>query len=175
MSISIRALCPEDAANLHEMFSHADTFLETLQLPYPSLKRWQERLAGEHAGMHMLGAWIDGALVGQLTLEVNSRARRRHSASFGIAVHHQQRGKGVGRALMAELINLCDNWLNVERIELTVFADNQPAIGLYAAFGFEREGIARRFAVRNGELVDALYMARLKPERIRASDETLSG
>ena len=28
---------------------------------------------------------------------------------------------------MREMIDLCDNWLRVERIELTVFADNAPA------------------------------------------------
>ncbi|MEX5533467.1 GNAT family N-acetyltransferase, partial [Pseudomonas syringae] len=63
---------------------------------------------------------------------------------------------------MRTLIDLCDNWLSVERIELTVFADNQHAIALYEQFGFETEGRARRFALRNGQLVDALYVARFR-------------
>lgn len=63
---------------------------------------------------------------------------------------------------MQKMVNLCDNWLNVTRIELTVFADNQSSIRLYQRFGFESEGPARRHAMREGQLVDTLYMARLK-------------
>ena len=60
------------------------------------------------------------------------------------------------------MIDMCDNWLRVERIELTVFADNAPAIAVYKKYGFEIEGTGRRYALRNGEYVDAYYMARMK-------------
>ncbi len=29
------------------------------------------------------------------------------------------------------MIDMCDNWLRVERIELTVFVDNEPAVAVY--------------------------------------------
>jgi putative acetyltransferase len=70
-------------------------------------------------------------------------------------------GRGVGSALMREMINLCDNWLRIERIELTVFADNASA-GAIPQVRFEIEGTGRKFALRNGEYVDAHFMARLK-------------
>ena len=38
---------------------------------------------------------------------------------------------GVASALMREMIEMCDNWLRVDRIELTVFVDNAPAIKVY--------------------------------------------
>jgi putative acetyltransferase len=52
--------------------------------------------------------------------------------------------------------------MNVQRVELTVYADNQAAIGLYRKLGFETEGLLRQYAVRDGVLVDALAMARLR-------------
>jgi len=52
--------------------------------------------------------------------------------------------------------------LRIDRIELTVFADNPAAVALYKKFGFEIEGTGRNFALRNGEYVDAYYMARMK-------------
>ena len=160
--IVIRHAEPGDAEALHRMLSQPETYRDTLQLPHPALKIWQDRAALSQAGWHRLVACIEDKVVGDLTLEVNSRARRRHTASFGISVDYDHRGKGVAKALMQEMVNLCDNWLSVDRIELTVFADNATAIGLYERFGFVTEGVARRFAVREGRQVDALYMARLK-------------
>jgi len=71
-------------------------------------------------------------------------------------------GKGAGTALMQAAVDLADNWLNLLRLELEVYADNEPAIKLYQKFGFMAEGTLHQFAYRNGELVDALAMARLK-------------
>jgi RimJ/RimL family protein N-acetyltransferase len=47
----------------------------------------------------------------------------------------------------------------VEKLELHVFPWNEPAIRLYADFGFEREGLRRRHYLRDGVAVDALLMA----------------
>ncbi len=95
-------------------------------------------------------------------LSVEPRPRRSHVATFGMSVDAAFHGRGVGSALMREMINLCDNWLRIERIELTVFADNSSALALYRKFGFEIEGTGRKFALRNGKYVDAHFMARLK-------------
>ena len=97
-----------------------------------------------------------------MALDVMENPRRSHVATFGISVAADMQGRGVGRRLMSEMINLCDNWLRIERIELTVFADNPAAVALYKNFGFEIEGTGKKFALRNGEYVDAYYMARMK-------------
>lgn len=160
--IVIRHAEPTDAEALFHILSQPETYRDTLQLPHPSQQMWQQRLDSPKEGQQRFVACIDGQVVGDLTLEVNSRLRRRHTASFGICVDVHHRGKGVASALMKEMITLCDNWLSIERIELTVFADNATAIALYQRFGFVTEGVARRFAVREGQQVDALFMARLK-------------
>ncbi len=58
---------------------------------------------------------------------------------------------------------VADDWLNLKRIELTVYTDNAPAIALYKRNGFEIEGTHRDFAFRGGSFVDAHAMARIKP------------
>lgn len=63
---------------------------------------------------------------------------------------------------MQAMIDICDSWAAIERIELTVFTDNQAAIALYRKFGFEIEGTSRRYAMRDGVLVDAYHMARFR-------------
>ncbi|HET6971680.1 MAG TPA: GNAT family N-acetyltransferase, partial [Phenylobacterium sp.] len=79
------------------------------------------------------------------------------------AVHDAWAGRGVGTALMAAVVDLADNWLQVRRLELSVYADNARAIALYERFGFEREGLNRDYAWRNGAFVDSIAMARLRP------------
>lgn len=162
VSITIRHAEPEDAAALHQMYGQPETFSDTLQLPYPSLQKWQERLKNTPEGQHVLVACIEGQIVGQCFVRLDAALRRRHTACFGLGVDARHRGKGVAKAMMAAIIDLCDNWLQVDRIELTVYASNEAAIALYQKFGFVIEGRGVRYAVRNGVQVDALFMARLK-------------
>jgi len=160
--IVIRHATPEDAAALTRMYSQPEPQANTLHLPYTSPTLWQDRLNNPRPGVQSLVAVIDDQIAGQLTLEVHAVARRRHAATFGMGVDAHFQRRGVGSALMAAMIDLCDNWLQVKRIELTVFTDNHQALGLYQKFGFEIEGTARRHAMRDGVMVDTHYMARLK-------------
>ncbi|AMG60111.1 GNAT family N-acetyltransferase [Pantoea vagans] len=160
--IVVRHVIPEDAAALHRIYSQPDTQASTLHLPHSSLQMWQTRLASPQPHSHLLVACIDEEVVGQCALDAVALPRRRHVASLGMGVDERYRQRGVGTALMREMVSLCDNWLQVSRMELTVFVDNGPAIALYQRFGFEIEGTARGFAIRHGELIDAHYMARVK-------------
>jgi putative acetyltransferase len=68
----------------------------------------------------------------------------------------------VGRRLTEVVIDLADNWLNVRRIGLVVFADNPRAIRLYEGLGFEHEGVMREFGFKRGAYVDAVVMGRIR-------------
>jgi putative acetyltransferase len=85
---------------------------------------------------------------------------------LGMAVPKRFQGKGVGTALMQALVDLADKWLPVTRIELTVFTDNERAIGLYKRFGFEIEGTHRAYALRDGKYVDTHAMARMRAKGV---------
>jgi Acetyltransferases, including N-acetylases of ribosomal proteins len=159
--IVIRHAEPNDAAAIRQNYMHPGVYHDTLQLPHPSLEMWQERL-NVKPGQRRLVACIDEKIVGDLSLQVEASPRRSHVATFGISVAADAQGRGVGSALMREMINLCDNWMRIERIELTVFSDNPAALALYRKYGFEIEGTGKKFALRNGEYVDAYYMARMK-------------
>ncbi|WP_139768451.1 GNAT family N-acetyltransferase, partial [Salmonella enterica] len=70
--------------------------------------------------------------------------------------------RGIASALIRTMIDMCDNWLRVERIELTVFVDNEPAVAVYKKYGFEIEGTGKKYGLRNGKYLDAYFMARVK-------------
>ena len=60
------------------------------------------------------------------------------------------------------LLDLAENWLNIRRIGLQVYTDNERAIALYKNFGFEIEATHRALVFRDGEYGDAYSMARLR-------------
>ncbi len=49
----------------------------------------------------------------------------------------------------------------VRRARADVHTDNVAAVALYRKFGFDIEGTARSYALRNGAYVDAYLVARL--------------
>ena len=162
--ILIRAQEPEDIETVAEICNGPNVVAGTLQVPFRSRAERRARLAQLADGVHSLVAEVDGCVVGTLGLHVVANPRRRHCASIGMAVHDRFQGQGVGTALLAAAIDLADNWLGLHRLELHVYPDNAAGIRLYEKFGFVVEGTARDFALRDGAFIDALAMARLRPE-----------
>jgi len=135
---------------------------QVLQMPFQSTEVWRQRLMADNERAVKLVALHQGSVIGNIGLEQFSRIRRSHAGSFGMGVAVAWQGKGVGSKLLAATLDVADNWMNLQRVELSVYADNEAAIGLYRKFGFETEGLFRDYAVRDGRLVDTLSMARLR-------------
>jgi L-phenylalanine/L-methionine N-acetyltransferase len=161
-TISVRAREPRDIEALHEVMLCPGVVRQTMQLPLRSLEGRREQYNQIRPDMHSLVAEVDGRVVGQLGLHIEPAARRRHVGGLGMGVHDDFQGRGVGSALMAAALDLADNWLNLHRIELEVYADNPPAVHLYKKFGFVIEGTMRDYSFRDGEYVDAYKMARVR-------------
>ncbi|HYP26894.1 MAG TPA: GNAT family N-acetyltransferase [Blastocatellia bacterium] len=162
--LHIRRAEPDDCSAIHEIYSCPKAFAGTLQLPYPSREDWRRRLAEPEEGTYFLVAVVGGRVVGMFGLHTfPNKPRRRHAATIGMGVHDEWQGKGVGTALMRAGVDMADNWLNLSRLELEVYTDNEAAIRLYERFGFEREGTLRQYAFREGRYVDSYVMGRLRP------------
>jgi putative acetyltransferase len=163
MEIQVRRTEPSDARSVKEIYECPNAFRGTLQLPHPSLDLWEKRLTHVPEHVYSYVALYQGEVIGNLGLEVCVNPRRRHVASLGMGVKDNFAGKGVGSALLQTAVDLCDNWINIKRLELTVYTDNEQAINLYKKFGFQIEGESAAFAFRDGEYVAAYHMARIKP------------
>ena len=166
MPITIRHIEPSDYEALQKIFSCPRVVWGVLQMPYPSAEMWRKKLAEPPEGLYSLVACADGEVVGQFGLHTSpNRPRRRHVGQIGMAVRDDWQGKGVGSALMQAAIDLADKWLNLTRLELDVYTDNEPAIKLYRKFGFTVEGTAINYAFRDGQFVDVYLMARLRDQK----------
>ena len=163
--LTIRRAEPGDYAEFARTYTDESAYSGTLQLPFPSLELWKKRLAEPKPSEFVLLAILDGEVAGNAGLmQPNNSPRRSHAMHLGIGVREKFQGRGVGSALMEALVGIADNWLNVIRIELTVFTDNERAIALYRRHGFEIEGTHRAYALRAGKYADTYSMARVRPK-----------
>lgn len=162
-NILIRRAEPEDFIGLQRIHAQPRAIWGTLQLPYPSAQTWRKRLAEQNDNVYALVACANEEIVGSVALVANDRSpRRRHAGQIGIGVHDEWQRRGIGTGLLRAAVDLADRWLNLSRLELTVFVDNEPAIRLYERFAFEIEGRLRQYSFRDGEFVDAFTMARTR-------------
>jgi putative acetyltransferase len=157
----IRAADSEDVPALTEIANEPGYRWGTLRLPYQSLEQTRRWFAGLGAHETILVAELDGQVVGNGGLH-RQAGRRQHMAIIGLGVRDAFQRRGVGTALLGALVDAADNWLDLRRLELADYADNATAIALYERFGFEREGLMRAYAFRDGRYADAVLMARLR-------------
>jgi RimJ/RimL family protein N-acetyltransferase len=116
------------------------------------------RAVHRHGDAAVLVAVDGDAVVGRLSVARDPHPASRHVADLGLMVAATHRRRGIGHALL----DACVAWARVAgitKLELHVFPWNEPAIGLYEKFGFEREGLRRGHYLRDGATVDALLMA----------------
>jgi putative acetyltransferase len=170
--ITIRRATPHDAADFARIMGHPEVQPGLMQQPYASEDRWRAMLTdGLQPGkpdlqLVAVQTTADGVarVVGTAGLhQAGPAVRRRHVMSVGLAVAADAQGQGVGRALMEALCHFADHWGQVLRIELHVYTDNARAIALYRSLGFVQEGVHRGYALRDGQYVDSMSMARLHP------------
>jgi L-phenylalanine/L-methionine N-acetyltransferase len=158
----IRGAEPDDYGALQQLHAQPRVIHGTMQIPFTSREVWRKRCLERPSNVHLLVACTQDRVVGCAGIVIPDRARRRHVGELGLVVHDAWHRQGVGSALLRAELDLADRWLNLTRIELTVYTDNAPAIALYEKFGFLREGKHAQYAFRDGVYADAYAMARLR-------------
>jgi RimJ/RimL family protein N-acetyltransferase len=160
---SIRRASPGDAAELvalaRAVGAEPERWLITASdWRGPSAERRYLRSIRRSPHAAVFVAEAPEGIVGRLSVARDPHPASAHVADLGLMVARSHRGRGIGRALLEEAAGWARQ-VGVSKLELHVFPHNEPALGLYESFGFEREGYRRGHYRRAGELVDAVLMA----------------
>ncbi|WP_305984540.1 GNAT family N-acetyltransferase [Roseibium sp. MMSF_3544] len=162
MNYKLRHAEPVDAPQLHAILTSPHVVLGSMRLPYMRLKNTEDRLAAD-PNLVQIVAESDGEVIGFAELVLHQNIpRAAHAAELNMVVTHGERqGQGIARAMIEEVIRLCDGFYRIRRLSLIVWVDNTRAIELYRQLGFEEEGRLRDYVRTEEGYCDALQMARI--------------
>ncbi|OBJ61684.1 ribosomal protein S18-alanine N-acetyltransferase [Mycobacterium sp. 1423905.2] len=119
--------------------------------PWPAAAFHRELASGRN---HYVGARVADKLVGYAGISKLGRTPPFEYEVHTIGVDPQYQGRGIGRLLLDELLNVADGGV----VFLEVRTDNDAAIALYRSVGFEQIGVRRRYYRVSG--ADAYTMRR---------------
>ncbi|MEM9267554.1 MAG: GNAT family N-acetyltransferase [Pseudomonadota bacterium] len=158
--IEIRAPLPQDVGPVTALMNLPGVRAGTGRLPFTPEALVEKRLFQAGPRSHPLVATYDEKVAGHSTLRQRD-GRQAHAGDVYLLVGDPFWGQGIGRALMDAMIDLADRWLGLRRLQLEVFVENERAVKLYEAFGFEIEGRLRSDTLVDGTLADSYVMGRL--------------
>ena len=163
----IRQLLDDDAGpyralRLRALREFPSAFTSSWQEEAVKPLEWSQRRLQPDAGRPhdvFLGAFDADILCAMAGLQGRYRAKERHNATVvGMYVAPECVGKGVGAALMHDLITRALAMPELVQLDLTVTAGNGPAVALYQRFGFVEYGRLTRAIRVDGEYFDKLHM-----------------
>ena len=88
------------------------------------------------------------------------RAAYRQTVEDSIYVRQDVRGQGVGKALVAQLIEQAEASGFRQMLALIGDSDNAGSIGVHASLGFARTGVMRAVGLKFGRPLDVVIMQR---------------
>jgi RimJ/RimL family protein N-acetyltransferase len=157
----IRLIVPEEAPAflefMQQLFAESNHFFSRDQVDM-TVAQAHDFLENENRRGRMLGAYVDGQLMGNLDIVRQQPARRNHVASLSMGLLKDLQRQGIGRALVEEAIAWAKRKGNIEKVSLYVRSHNTPAIALYQKLGFIEEGRRVKEWRVGGEYVDEILM-----------------
>ncbi len=121
-----------------------------------SLESWKARYP-------VTVAELAGDVVGWACLNpFHPRAAYRFTTENSVYVHHAQHRQGIGKTLLADLMQRADR-LGFRSTVALISADQEASIRLHRAFGFTDGGYVRRVGLKFGRWLDVAFMQRENP------------
>ena len=134
------------------------------QLSREEIRRWLESVAASAAeSAEFAIETLDGRHIGGCSLRAFNHVA--HTAEFAIVIGEADtRGKGYGTEITRLMVQVGFGQFNLNRIWLTVSAENPAALRAYEKAGFVREGLLRDYGFANGSYYDSCIMAILRKD-----------
>jgi RimJ/RimL family protein N-acetyltransferase len=117
---------------------------------------WKQRKNGKSFIFAIINKETD-LYIGNIEIKITSQSSRR--GEIGIVIFNKNYwNKGFGTESIKILLKFAFNNLNLNSVELEVFANNQRAIQCYKKCGFKQMGVRREAIFMEGKYIDSLLL-----------------
>lgn len=168
--IMLREYRSEDFAEIRKWVNDEETtrYLSTRFWPAQTEVDTQEFLSRMLQSSHNAYNFViarreDESYLGQLDMfRIDWRLRQ---GELGMVIAHKEmRGQGLGQEALGLMQRFAFGTLGLERLELEVHMDNQPALHCYRRAGFVLEGVKRHAFFTDGRFADIGILSVLRGE-----------
>ncbi len=163
LPLLVRPSTPADLEALRDIYAHAVTHgTGTFELEVPEMAEMARRRDDVLAkGLPWLVAEQGGLLLGYAYANhFRPRPAYRFSVEDSVYLHPDAQGRGIGRALLAELVARCQAAGARQMLAVIGDSDNHGSIGVHRALGFEPCGVLRAVGWKFGRWLDVVLMQR---------------
>jgi L-amino acid N-acyltransferase YncA len=163
VELHLRPAAPDDAPAICHIYNQGiedrAATLETLPRTTDERRQWLASRDPRHPVI--VAEDDDGEVVGWGSLNAFSpRASYRFVADFSLYVERGRRGKGIGRQLLAGLVELARQH-GYHKLVLSTLPWNAAGLRLYETFGFRVVGLYQEQGQLDGRWVDTVIMEKL--------------
>jgi phosphinothricin acetyltransferase len=154
-SVTVRVARTDDAGAVRAIRNHAVETTTAIWTGVPMSADEAHTWVAEHVTRKaMLVAEADGAVVGYASFAPwRAKEGYRYSVEDSVYVAAGQQGRGVGRALLTELVALA-RAAGAHRMYADIEAGNAASISLHESLGFRRVGLLREVGTKFGRWLD---------------------
>lgn len=159
----IRAAGESDVVAVAGIYGHhALHGLGTFEEEAPSTAEMAARIAQvTELGLPYLAADDGGVIVGfAYAAPFRPRAAYRYTVEDSVYVAQGFAGRGVGKALVQRLIEICQGQGLRQMMAVIGDSGNTASIGLHRALGFAPAGVCHAVGFKHGRWVDTVWMQR---------------
>ncbi len=161
--MQIRAATEADIPEIQSIYAHhvltgAGTFEE---VP-PSVEEMADRISKvlERGWSWLVATDASGVLGYAYYTQFRDRSAYRYCAEDSVYVREDVRGQGVGKALVARLIDDATAAGMRQMIAVIGDSENTGSIGVHASLGFQMVGTMRAAGIKFGRWLDVVTMQR---------------
>lgn len=162
-AVTVRSAAEADMAAVQAIYAEAVLHgLASFEEVPPTLDDMLARRAGILAlGLPWLAAELDGRVVGYAYATPHrARPAYRYTLEDSVYVADGMRGRGIGRALLAALIEACEAGPWRQMVAVIGDSANKGSIALHERVGFRMVGTLEAVGFKFGRWVDTVLMQR---------------
>lgn len=163
MVLRVRPSENRDVEAIQAIYAHhVLTGVGSFELEPPTVADMRRRRSEVlKCGLPYLVVEQDGALAGYAyASRFRPRPAYRWTAEVSVYVDASRSRRGIGRALLGELLGACETQGIRQVLAMIGDSANAPSIGLHESLGFHRAGVFHSIGFKHGRWLDVVQMQR---------------